>query len=179
MKKDSKLLASVKDLMSVAGLGAAIGALTCLGLSSTALSPLTIGGIIGSIFPGLFAAGCIAFLFFQFYCNVETEYNRRKDEHEDGYRNLAIRSSALTIASIGIGVGLAATITAIFPGAMLGMGPVALTGATIGAIAPIAGVLATAYIIEPIAEKVNEYIISPVIEKIKGCFSSKEQESLS
>ncbi|MDG7055264.1 MAG: hypothetical protein LJD31_01770 [Wolbachia endosymbiont of Menacanthus eurysternus] len=59
MKKDSKLLASVKDLMSVAGLGAAIGALTCLGLSSTALSPLTIGGIIGFTFPAFLCIGAI------------------------------------------------------------------------------------------------------------------------
>ncbi|MFP3035869.1 MAG: hypothetical protein ACEY3A_02440 [Wolbachia sp.] len=52
-------LASVKDLMSVAGLGAAIGALTCLRLSSTALSPLTIGGIIGSIFPAFLCIGAM------------------------------------------------------------------------------------------------------------------------
>ncbi|MCA4774956.1 hypothetical protein IHO40_02275 [Wolbachia endosymbiont of Mansonella ozzardi] len=161
--------------MSVTGLGAAIGALTCLGLSSTALSPLTTGGIIGSIFPGLLTVGCIALLFFQFYCNVKTEYNNRKEEF-DWYRDLVIRSSTLTIISIEIGVGLAAATTAIFPDVILGIGTVALTGAAIGAIAPIAGVLATAYVIEPIAEKVNRYIISPVIEKIKGCFSSKEKE---
>ncbi|NUX01299.1 hypothetical protein GO685_02070 [Wolbachia endosymbiont of Madathamugadia hiepei] len=59
MKKDSKLLASVKDLMSVAGLGAVIGALTCLGLSSTALSPLTIGGITGFTFPAFLCIGAI------------------------------------------------------------------------------------------------------------------------
>ncbi|WP_225537143.1 hypothetical protein [Wolbachia endosymbiont of Mansonella ozzardi] len=39
-----------------------------------------------------------------------------------------------------------------------------------------ARLFATAYIIEPIAEKVNEYILSPMIEKVKECFSSRKQE---
>lgn len=51
---------------------------------------------------------------------------------------------------------------------MLGMGSAALAGATIGVIAPFAGIFAiraTSFA----AEKVNEYIISPIVE----CFSSK------
>ncbi|WP_227738359.1 hypothetical protein [Wolbachia endosymbiont of Drosophila simulans] len=61
---------------------------------------------------------------------------------------------------------------AIFPGAMLGMGSAALAGGLIAPISVIAGLIAIAYIIEPIAKKVNEYIISPVVE----CFSSKGEE---
>ncbi|WP_265032752.1 hypothetical protein [Wolbachia endosymbiont (group A) of Sicus ferrugineus] len=76
--------------------------------------------------------------------------------------------AVLYVASAAIGVGLAAAATAIFPGAMLGMGSAALVGATIGVIAPIAGIfaiIATSFA----AKKVNEYIISPIVE----CFSSK------
>ncbi|MFL3876940.1 hypothetical protein [Wolbachia endosymbiont of Trichogramma kaykai] len=40
-------------------------------------------------------------------------------------------------------------------------------------ISVIAGLIATACVIEPIAQKVNEYIISPIVEK---CFSLKEEE---
>lgn len=77
--------------------------------------------------------------------------------------------SIITPASAAIGVGLAAAATAVFPGAMLGMGSAALAGAIIAAIA---GLLVTFCIIEPIAKKVNEYIISPIVER----FSSKEEE---
>ncbi|WP_353283112.1 hypothetical protein [Wolbachia endosymbiont (group A) of Pogonocherus hispidulus] len=51
---------------------------------------------------------------------------------------------------------------------MLGLGSAALAGATIGVIAPIAGLFAT-IAISLAAEKVNEHIISPIVE----CFSSK------
>ncbi|WP_264719858.1 hypothetical protein [Wolbachia endosymbiont (group B) of Eucosma cana] len=57
-------------------------------------------------------------------------------------------------------------------GAMLGMGSAALAGAVIAPIAVIAGCLVTVCVIEPIAEKVNDYIISPIVER----FSSKEEE---
>ncbi|MDR0772885.1 MAG: hypothetical protein LBE46_00890 [Wolbachia pipientis] len=51
---------------------------------------------------------------------------------------------------------------------MLGLGSAALAGATIGVIAPIAGIFAIIATLLA-AEKVNEYIISPIVE----CFSSK------
>ncbi|MDG7057522.1 MAG: hypothetical protein LKM43_05275 [Wolbachia endosymbiont of Penenirmus auritus] len=39
--------------------GTAAGALTCLGLSSTALSPLAIGGITGFTFPAFLCIGAL------------------------------------------------------------------------------------------------------------------------
>lgn len=156
MKEEAKEL----SILSVAG--AIIGALTGLGLSFTALSPLTIGGIVAVVPAVLFYAYSI--------------YNSTREgifSKEDLFKY-----AWLCAASAAIGVGLAAATTAIFPGAMLGAGSAALTGAVIGAIAPIAGALATKCIIEPIAKKVNEYILSPMIEKVKGCFSSQEQKGL-
>ena len=44
-------------------------------------------------------------------------------------------------------------------------------------IAVIAGLFVTVCVIEPIAEKVNDYIISPIVEKVEKCFSSKEEEN--
>ncbi|WP_341818477.1 hypothetical protein [Wolbachia endosymbiont (group B) of Ennomos erosarius] len=115
---------------------------------------MVIGGIIAAIHAILLAA-CII-------CgSVQEGKFSKKDLFE---------MAVLCVASAAIGVGLAAAATAIFPGAMLGMGSAALVGATIGVIAPIAGLLANAAIIST-AKKVNEYIISPIVE----CFSSKEK----
>ncbi|MDR0288469.1 MAG: hypothetical protein LBH78_00175 [Rickettsiales bacterium] len=144
------------SILSVAG--AIIGALTGLGLSFTALSPLVIGGVVAVV-------PAILFYAYSIYNSIREETFSKEDLFTYAW---------LCAASAAIGVGLAAAVTATFPGAMLGAGSAALTGAVIGA-APIAGALATAYIIEPIAKKVNEYILSPMIEKVKGCFSSQEQ----
>ncbi|WP_265026981.1 hypothetical protein [Wolbachia endosymbiont (group A) of Bombylius major] len=128
-----------------------IGALTGLGLSFTALSPLVIGGIIAAIPVILLTA--------YFICDSVKEGKFSKEA--------LFFFACICVASVAIGVGLAAAATAIFPGAMLGA---ALAGATIGVIAPIAGLLATAAIISA-AKKVNEHIISPIVEH----FSSKEK----
>lgn len=144
------------SILSVAG--TVIGTLIGLGLSFTALSPLVIGRIIAVV-------PAILFYAYSIYNSIREEKFSKEDLFAYAW---------LCAASAAIGVGLAAA--AIFPGAMLGVGSAALTGAVIGAIAPIAGLLATKHIIAPIAEKVNEYILSPMIEKVKGCFSSKEKE---
>lgn len=131
-------------------IGAAIGALLGLGLSVTAFSPLAIGGIVAAVPVILLAA---------------YDMCKEKFSKEDIFF-----FTCLCVASAAIGVGLAAAATAIFPGAMLGMGSAALAGATIGVIAPIAGMFATLATLFA-AAKVNEYIISPIVE----CFSSKEK----
>ncbi|MBA8757311.1 MULTISPECIES: hypothetical protein [Wolbachia] len=145
----------VKGLMVIAGVGAVLGGFAGLGLSFIALSPLVVGGVIGSILPGW----CIA----PYYIKNLSEalmaaYKRGVN---DGFK--IISAITLTAVSAAIGVGLAAAATAIFPGAMLGMQSLVLTGAVIGAIAPIAGCFVT--------DKVDNYIISPIIEH----FSSKEK----
>ncbi|WP_353277525.1 hypothetical protein [Wolbachia endosymbiont (group A) of Agelastica alni] len=137
-----------KDFLMFCGAASVIGALTGLGLSFTALSPLVVGGIIAAIPAILLIA----------YDRVIKEEFSKEDPFIPAYL-------CLYVTSVAIGVGLTATATAIFPGAMLGA---ALAGATIGVIAPIAGLLATAAIISA-PEKVNEHIISPIIEH----FSSK------
>ena len=134
-------------LLMLCGAASVIGALTGLGLSFTALSPLVVGGIVAAVPAILFAALGI-------YGSVQ------KGEFS---KEALFFFACICVASVAIGVGLAAAATAIFPGAMLGMGSAALAGATIGVIAPIAGLFA--------AEKVNKYIISPIVE----CFSSKEK----
>ncbi|WP_264377477.1 MULTISPECIES: hypothetical protein [unclassified Wolbachia] len=152
-----------KEMLFVLGIATSIGALTGLGLSFTALSPLVMGGIVGSIAPALFTALCVGILLYKF---CKKDYIK-KDEK---YRLIHCGISAL--ASAAIGVGLAAATMAIFPGATLGMGSAALAGAIIAPIAVIAGFLVAFGIIEPIAQKVNEYIISPIVER----FSSKGEE---
>ncbi|WP_341819459.1 hypothetical protein [Wolbachia endosymbiont (group A) of Brachyopa scutellaris] len=133
------------------GAASVIGALTGLGLSFTALSPLVVGGIIAAIPAILLIA----------YDRVIKEEFSKEDPFIPAYL-------CLCVASAAIGVGLAAAATTIFPGAMLGLGSAALAGATIEVIAPIAGMFATLATLLA-AEKVNEYIISPIIEH----FSSK------
>ncbi|MBA8757533.1 hypothetical protein HCR18_00005 [Wolbachia pipientis] len=143
-----------KVFLILCGAASVIGALTGLGLSFTALSPLVIGRIIPAI-PAILLAAC------GICDSVQKVEFSKKDLFE---------MAGLCVASAAIGVGLAAAATAIFPSAMLGMGSAALAGATIGVIALIAGLFATMAIIFA-AEKVNEYIISPIAE----CFSSKEK----
>ncbi|MGL9779885.1 MAG: hypothetical protein ACR5K5_06655, partial [Wolbachia sp.] len=121
-----------------------IGALTGLGLSFTALSPLVIGGIVAAVPAVLFAASMIYW----------KEFSK-----QDLFMMAVFPASAAAI-----GVGLAAAATAIFPGAMLGMGSAALTGAAIGVIVPIAGLVGLS-----VAAEVGNYITSPRIEH----FSSK------
>ncbi|MGL9757984.1 MAG: hypothetical protein ACR5LA_03865 [Wolbachia sp.] len=139
------------------GIGATIGALTGLGLSFTALSPLVIGGIV---------VAAPALLNFALYTG------KKLSQSEFSYAHTCAHA-CYCATSIAIGVGLAAAATAISPSIMLGMGSAALAGAVIAPIALFAAMFATEYIIVPIAEKVNEYIISPVVGK---CFSSKEEE---
>ncbi|MCM1001819.1 hypothetical protein [Wolbachia pipientis] len=158
----------VKDLIFTAGLGAVLGGLIGLGLSFTALSPLVIGGIIGSMLPIL----PTVFTALPSAVTVPVLFGSENGGKE------AIKASimyfgTLTAISVGIGVGLAAAIVSIFPGAMLGMQSLALIGAAIGAITPVIAVPVMNHAIVPVAEKVDKNIISPMFEKV---FSSKEQE---
>ncbi|WP_425384334.1 hypothetical protein [Wolbachia endosymbiont (group B) of Eupithecia inturbata] len=159
MKKDVVVASLI-----VLGIGAAIGALTGLELSFTALSPLVMGGIVGSIAPALIAALCARKLLYKF---CKKDYIKKNEKYVPIYFGIS------ALASAAIGVGLAA---ATMPGATLGMGSAALAGAVIGVIAPVAAIFATKHIIQPIAQKVNEYIISPIVKKVGKCFSSKEEE---
>ncbi|MFV1011068.1 hypothetical protein JR053_02090 [Wolbachia endosymbiont of Nasonia vitripennis] len=142
---------NTKIMLFILGTDIPIGALTGLGLSFTALSPLVMGGIIAAIPALLHFALCTG---------------ERLSQSQFSYAH-----ACLFVASAAIGVGLAAAATAISPSIMLGMGSAALAGAIIAPIAVIAGFLVAFGIIEPIAQKVNEYIISPIVER----FSSKEQ----
>ncbi|WP_254229402.1 MULTISPECIES: hypothetical protein [Wolbachia] len=152
-----------KAMLFALGIATSIGALTGLGLSFTTLSPLVMGGIVGSIFPALITALFAGVLLYKF-C--------KKDHIERDDKGFPIFFGIVTLASAATGVGLAAAATAISPSIMLGMGSAALAGAIIAPIAVIAGFLITSDIIEPIAQKVNEYIISPIVER----FSSKGEE---
>lgn len=152
-----------KAMLFLSGIATPIGALTGLGLSFTTLSPLVMGGIVGSIVPALITALFAGKLLYKF---CKKDHIQKDEKYEPIY------SGIFALASAAIGVGLAAAATAVFPGAMLGMGSAALAGAVIAPIAAIAGCLVTVCVIEPIAEKVNDYIISPIVER----FSSKEEE---
>ncbi|WCR57961.1 hypothetical protein [Wolbachia endosymbiont of Ctenocephalides felis wCfeJ] len=140
---------NTKPFLIFCGIASVIGALTGLVLSFTALSPLIIGGILGSIAPALL----VFFLVFM------------KDpiENED-LKISPICLGTIALASIVIGAGLTTTAATIFPGVTIGAGSAALTGAVIGALAFIAGAFVTSYVVDPIVEKVNE------------CFSSKDKE---
>ncbi len=113
---------SVILYLAISGIGATIGALTGFGLSFTALSPLVMGGIVGSITPALFTALCAGILLYGF-C--------KKGSIEKNDKDVCVGSGITTPAGAVIGVGLAAATMAIFPGATLGMGSAALAGAVI------------------------------------------------
>lgn len=146
---------NIKGILVLCGIASVIGALTGLGLSVTAFSPLAIGGIVGSIIPAvatIFFAGCLLHKF----------YNKGLIEKDD--KTISIVSSITMFTGAAVGIGLAAAATAISPGIMLGTGSATLAGTVIGAmvvIAPIAGYF--------VVDKVNGYIISPIVEH----FSSK------
>ncbi|BET35209.1 MULTISPECIES: hypothetical protein [Wolbachia] len=123
--------------------------------------------MVGSIAPALITALCAGELLYKF-C--------KKDNIEKNEKYAPIYFGISALASAAIGVGLAAAAMAIFPDVTLGMGSAALAGAVIEVIAPVAAIFATKHIIQPIAQKVNEYIISPIVEKVGKCFSSKEEE---
>ncbi|MGL9718914.1 MAG: hypothetical protein ACR5K9_10015 [Wolbachia sp.] len=148
------------------GVASVIGALTGLGLSFTALSPLVMGGIVGSITPALLTVLCAGSLLHKFFKDKE-------EEIEAEHKNATAMFMISTAVSAGIGVGLAATAIAIFPGAVLGMKSLALAGAVLGISTFIAGVLTTEHVIDPIVEKVDKYIVSPVAQKASECFSVK------
>ncbi|MFP3023019.1 MAG: hypothetical protein ACEY3K_08960 [Wolbachia sp.] len=149
----------------VLGIGATIGALAGLGLSFTALSPLIIGGIVGSIAPALFTALLAGNMLYQ---SCKGNYIEDK--------GLFVFCGVTTLASAAIRVGLAAAAMTIFPGVTLGMGSAALAGAIIVGIAPVAAICAIVATVFA-AKKVNDYIISPIVEKVGKCFSSKEEEN--
>ncbi|MGL9718862.1 MAG: hypothetical protein ACR5K9_09710 [Wolbachia sp.] len=127
---------NIKALFILFGVTSVIGALTALGLSFTALSPLVIGGIVSSIAPVLLVVCLLIF--------------KKDSTKEEDLKITFVGSTAL--ASVAIGIGL----TTIFPDAMIGAGSAALTGAVIGVLAFVAGVY--------VVDKVDEYIISPIIE---------------
>ncbi|APR98156.2 hypothetical protein ASM33_02480 [Wolbachia endosymbiont of Folsomia candida] len=133
--------------------GAVIGSLQGLLLSSRVLSPLVVGGILGFAIAALFSTFQIIAL---------------SKLGDIDLKEIALKRAThivtWTVTSSLIGVGLAAAANAMFPGVMLAIGSPALVGAIIGAIAPTAGFL--------LPDQVSEYIISPVIER----FSSKEKE---
>jgi len=158
----------VKDFIFTAGLGAVLGGLVGLGLSFTALSPLVIGGIIGSILPIFPTVFSILPAVSSIQCFFGSENVIKKMSKAN-----IMYFGTLTAISVGVGVGLAAAIVSIFPGAMLGMQSVALIGAAIGAITPIVATPAMNHAIMPIAEEVDEHIVSPMIKKV---FSSEEDK---
>ncbi|WCR59099.1 MAG: hypothetical protein PG978_000513 [Wolbachia endosymbiont of Ctenocephalides felis wCfeF] len=160
----------VKNLVFSAGLGAVLGGLIGLGLSFTALSPLVIGGIIGSILPILPIVFTIGL--HRLYLIKGADRGEGEGEGE-GTRAAVVYFGTLTAISVGIGVGLAAAAVSIFPGAMLGMQSVALIGAAIGAITPVIATLAMDFAIVPVAKKVDKHIVSPLIKKV---FSSEEEK---
>ncbi len=137
------------------GIATSIGALTGLALSFTTLSPLVMGGIVAAIPAALLACLTIS--------------NRGLS------KETFFRTAYFCAVGTAIGVGLAAAAMAIFPGLTLGMRFAALAGAVIAPISVIAGIIATACIIEPIAEKVNDYIISPIVERFSSKGEEKEQ----
>ncbi|BDG76248.1 MULTISPECIES: hypothetical protein [Wolbachia] len=149
-----------KEMLFALGIATSIGALTGLALSFTTLSPLVMGGIVAAVPALLHFAIC---------------RGEGLPQFQFSYAH-ACTHACFFVASAAIGVGLAAAAMAIFPGATLGMGSAALAGAVIAPISVIAGMIATACIIAPIAQKVNEYIISPIVKKVGKCFSSKEEE---
>ena len=151
----------IQAMLFALGIATSIGALTGLALSFTTLSPLVMGGIVGSIVP----ASTTALFAWKLLCKFCKKDHIQKDEKYE-----PIYSGIFALASTAIGVGLAAT--AISPSIMLGMGSAALAGAIIAPIAVIAAFLVAFGIIGPIAQKVNEYIISPIVEH----FSSKGEE---
>ncbi|WP_265015013.1 hypothetical protein [Wolbachia endosymbiont (group B) of Camptogramma bilineatum] len=152
-----------KEMLFALGIATSIGALTGLELSFTTLSPLVMGGIVGSIVPALITALFAGKLLYKF---CKKDHIQKDEKYEPIYSGIS------ALASAAIGVGLAAATMAIFPSATLGMGSAALAGAIIAPIAVIAGFLVAFGIIEPIAQKVNEYIVSPIVER----FSSKGEE---
>ena len=90
-----------KAMLFALGIATSIGALTGLGLSFTALSPLVMGGIIAAVSAALLACKFI--------------YNKKFSKES------FFIGACLCAASFATGVGLAAAATAISPSIMLGM----------------------------------------------------------
>lgn len=142
-----------------------VGALTAFGLSFTNLSPLVMGGIIGTVLPALVTAYYIWYL--------ASELFRKGEIEDDDYKGLLLFFSCITAASAAIGVGLVAAASAY----SITTGTVS-SGVAIGVLSPVIGLFVALAILAAtfkVTEKVNEYIVSPVIEKVKGCFSSQER----
>lgn len=140
---------------------ASIGALTAFGLSFTNLSPLVMGGIIGTVLPAL-VMGC-------YVGHLASELFRKGEIEDDDYKGLLLFFSCITAASAAIGVVLVAAASAYG----ITTGTVS-SGVAIGVLSPVIGLFVALAILKT-AFKVNEYMVSPVIEKVKGCFSSQER----
>lgn len=142
----------------IAALGSMIGCLAeasaGLGLSFTALSPLVIGG---AIFPSLLVLVSIGIRYY--FRDDINEF--KKDEGFIEKRVIAALMAffiPMTVASIAIGVGLAAATDAIFPGIFATWYSV-VPGAGIGAITLLAGIATVVLIAEKFAGNLFEYII--------------------
>ncbi len=96
-----------KAMLFLSGIATPIGALTGLGLSFTTLSPLVMGGIVGSIVPALITALFAGKLLYKF---CKKDHIQKDEKYEPIY------SGIFALASAAIGVGLAAAATAVFPG---------------------------------------------------------------
>jgi|GEM_PF-1570954 len=149
----------------IVGVGAVIGALAGLGLSFTALSPLVAGGIIGAISPALLALVAIGLR----YCYRDKVNKWKKEEGIVEKRIIAAFIPPFlfaTIASVAVGVGLAATANVVLPGVFATWWAIA-AGAGIGALALptgiVTGVTVTSMFAGNIFESVisDEYVIGP------------------
>jgi len=123
--------------------GASIGAVVGLGLSFAALSPLVIGGIVGSV---PIAVLCMRSLL---------------DSKAPKDKELPIRMGIATITAAAVGVACGDAASYLFPDVMLSLWTAALVGFVIGAIGIMSGLLA------------EKYIIDPVITKVAKCFSKE------
>ncbi|MGL9762884.1 MAG: hypothetical protein ACR5LB_12440 [Wolbachia sp.] len=101
--------------MAIVGVGDVVGALAGLGLSFTALSPLVASEIIGAISPALLALVVIGLR-----CFYRDKINKLKKEKGIVEKDVIVAFVSpfllTTIASVAVGVGLAATANVILSG---------------------------------------------------------------
>lgn len=148
-----------KDFLIYSGISASVGALTAFGLSFTNLSPLVVGGIIGTAFPALFMICYMGKLLYDI-C--------KEGEIEDDYKSeLFFLGCVITVsAAVGAGIVAAASAYGITTGTVL-------AGAVIGMLSSIIGIFSALAIFTAV-EEVSEDIESPVIEKVKERSSSQK-----
>ncbi|BAO99900.1 hypothetical protein [Wolbachia endosymbiont of Cimex lectularius] len=150
---------------AIVGVGAVVGALAGLGLSFTALSPLVAGGIIGAISPALLALVVIGLR-----CCYRDKINKFKKEKGIVEKDVIVAFVPpfllATIASVAVGVGLAATANVILPGVFATWWAIA-AGAGIGALALptgiVTGVTVSSMFVGSMYESIvsDEYVIGP------------------